>query len=223
MIEDDEELAQILSEFLLSSDIEVTNFNEPYTAISHLKYNSFYDLIILDLSLPNLDGLDVCRKIKEFSSIPIIISSARSDIDDKIESFDRGADDYLPKPYDPKELVARIKTVIKRYNNRDIKDEKEKTQEPIFKVDSNAREIYFQNKHLELTRAEFEILKTLIESRSSVLSRSEIIDICPSLNINSLEKNIDVMIGRIRQKIGDSSKNQKYIKSIRGIGYRIDF
>ena len=117
MIEDDLELAEVLSLYLKQFNIEVVNFEEPFLALSHLKLNK-YDLIILDLTLPGIDGLDVCKELVEKFDTPIIISSARSDITDKITALKLGADDYLPKPYDPRELEVRIRTILRRFNQK---------------------------------------------------------------------------------------------------------
>ena len=108
MIEDDLELASVLTQYLKQFNMEVTNYEEPFLALSALKFTK-YDLIILDLTLPGMDGLDVCKQIVKDFDIPIIISSARSDITDKVTALQLGADDYLPKPYDPRELEIRIK------------------------------------------------------------------------------------------------------------------
>lgn len=143
MIEDDIELAEFLSEFLLQHGIHVTNYDEPYTGISAANTQN-YDLLLLDLTLPNLDGLEVCRRISKQKHIPIIISSARSDVEDKIKALDYGADDYLPKPYDPKELLARIQSLLRRSHK------KEEVSEPgdanIFRVDKDSREVYMHEK-----------------------------------------------------------------------------
>ena len=113
MIEDDPEFAQILSEYLSDFNIKVTNFEDPYLGLSAGVKN--FDLLILDLTLPGMDGLEVCKEIRSKYNIPIIISSARSDISDKVVGLQLGADDYLPKPYDPKEMYARIMSLIRRY------------------------------------------------------------------------------------------------------------
>jgi two-component system OmpR family response regulator len=113
MIEDDLELAQIITDYLASYDIEVTNTDSPYNGLSMLSLKD-YKLLILDLTLPEIDGLELIPKIREKSQIPIIISSARDDILDKVMGLERGADDYLPKPYNPRELQARIKAILKR-------------------------------------------------------------------------------------------------------------
>ena len=115
MIEDDLELAEILSEYLQQYDIDITVADDPFLGLSKLNLENF-NLVILDLTLPGMDGLEVCKEIRKNTDIPIIISSARHDLTDKINAFDFGADDYLPKPYNPQELLARIKRHIERYD-----------------------------------------------------------------------------------------------------------
>ena len=122
MIEDDLELAFVLTQYLKQFNMEVTNYEEPFLALSALKLTK-YDLIILDLTLPGMDGLDVCKEIVKNFDIPIIISSARSDITDKVTALQLGADDYLPKPYDPRELEVRIKTILRRFNHSNLQEE----------------------------------------------------------------------------------------------------
>ncbi len=120
MIEDDTEFAELLSEYLAQYDIKITNFEDPYLGLSAGVKK--YDLLILDLTLPGMDGLEVCKEVVEKYDIPIIISSARSDINDKVEGFAIGADDYLPKPYDPKEMYARITSLLRRYSKSEKAD-----------------------------------------------------------------------------------------------------
>ncbi len=130
MVEDDLELADVLTQYLKKYNIEVTNYEEPFLALSSLRVNKDkFELIILDLTLPGMDGLEVCRLIVKDYDIPIIISSARSDIADKVTALQLGADDYLPKPYDPRELEVRIKTLLRRVNhNNEELTPKEKTK-----------------------------------------------------------------------------------------------
>ncbi|GAA9407065.1 acid response regulator transcription factor ArsR [Helicobacter pylori] len=220
MIEDDIELVEFLSEFLLQHGIHVTNYDEPYTGISAANTQN-YDLLLLDLTLPNLDGLEVCRRISKQKHIPIIISSARSDVEDKIKALDYGADDYLPKPYDPKELLARIQSLLRRSHK------KEEVSEPgganIFRVDKDSREVYMHEKKLDLTRAEYEILSLLISKKGYVFSRESIAIESESINPESSNKSIDVIIGRLRSKIEKNPKQPQYIISVRGIGYKLEY
>jgi two-component system OmpR family response regulator len=217
MIEDDEELAELLSDFLRQYDIRVTNYADPFLGISALNIEK-YDLLILDLSLPGLDGLEICKEAREKSDIPIIISSARSDVEDKITGLGLGADDYLPKPYEPKELYARIMSVLRRYKKGDRVTEKESN----FALNENARTIAFKGEVLKLTQAEYEVLATLIERKGCVVSRRDLIRLAPSLGEESESRSLDVLISRIRSKLGDNFKNPQFLHSIRGIGYRLN-
>lgn len=218
MIEDDLELAQILYEYLLGFEIDVTNYEEPFMGVSALR-NGKFDILILDLTLPGMDGLDVCKKVVKELDIPIIISSARSDLDDKVKGLEYGADDYLPKPYNPKELVARINTVIRRYKKRDAQKSGAKPQKE-FEFEDSKREITHNKQAIDLTAAEYEIFLHLLKKEGFVISRDELMDASPSIEPDSGQKVIDVIISRIRHKIGDDAKEPKYLFSVRGYGYK---
>ncbi len=220
MIEDDLELAEILTEYLEQFDIQVTTAEDPFIGLSTLSMQDF-DLIILDLTLPGIDGLEVCKEIRSKYSIPIIISSARHDITDKVTALDNGADDYLPKPYDPMELQARIKSLLRRnqqittVSNTMVPNEKNNLE-----VDENSMTIKFFGNELSLTGAEYGILSYLIKKNGGVVSREELIYNVNAISEDTSNKSIDVIIGRIRQKLGENSKEPKYIQSVRGIGYK---
>ena len=217
MIEDDLELAQIITNYLKSFDIDVTNTDSPYTGLSMIKTDSSYKLLILDLTLPEIDGLELIPKIRATSNIPIIISSARDDILDKVMGLERGADDYLPKPYNPRELQARIKAILKRLNVEPIK----KQENSIFELKLDDMKIYFKGTLLDLTMAEFDILKLLIQRKGGVVSWEDFIYDSLHIEDESSLKNIDVMISRIRNKLSLIDDTKTYIKAVRGIGYQI--
>ncbi len=217
MIEDDLELANILQKYLKKFDIDVDIAEEPYIGLSMLEVNK-YDLLILDLTLPGLDGLELIPKIREFSDIPIIISSARDDILDKVMGLERGADDYLPKPYNPRELEARIKTILRRKSTSSKQDKKE---EKIFDLNEEAMQIRFKGELLTLTPAEYDILSLLIKNKGAVISRDRFLYESENIDDNSSLKNIDVMISRIRSKMAKIDKEGSYIKPARGIGYQL--
>ena len=216
MVEDDIELADLLTQYLKSYNIEVTNFDDPYLALSSLNLKK-YDLIILDLTLPGMDGLEVCKNIVKDHDIPIIISSARSDITDKVAALELGADDYLPKPYDPRELEVRIKTILRRYSHNNIEETNNKT----FIYDKEKKEITKNGTYIKLTVAEFDVLSLLIEREGFIVSREDIFDGVDSIygegeNSGSLA----VIINRIRHKIEDDPKKPLYLHTIRGMGYK---
>lgn len=219
MIEDDYELAEILSEYLQNYDMQVTIAEEPYIGLSTLNTGEF-DLVILDLTLPGLDGLEVCKEIRKKHNLPIIISSARHDITDKVNALDNGADDYLPKPYDPQELLARIRSRLRRQSA--VLDEiSAQNQQKDITLNDYEHEIYFKGARLNLTAAEYDILKYLIQKESGAVTREELIYNCESINEDSTNKSIDVIIGRIRAKLGENPKEPRYIHAIRGLGYKL--
>lgn len=214
MIEDDYEIAQILTEYLSKHDINVTSVEEPYMGLSYLTQQD-YDLLILDLTLPGIDGLEVIPKIRKASSIPIIVSSARDDITDKVIAMERGADDYMPKPYDPRELVTRIKTILRRTQS----SSENTSSNTLFELNNEARNVIFKNILLELTAAEFDILSILIQHSDSAVSREQLLYESEHIDDNSSIKNIDVIISRIRHKLSKIDSSNSYIKPVRGIGY----
>lgn len=216
MIEDDKELAEIIAGYLKPFDIETTIVESPYIGLSTLKTKKF-ELLVLDLTLPEIDGLELIPIIRESSDIPIIISSARDDILDKVLGLERGADDYLPKPYNPRELVARIKSILKRRIN--IPNTKEESS--LFEVNKEQMQIYFKNEPLSLTNAEFDILSLLIKRKNAVVSREDLIYSSENIDDYSSLKNIDVIISRLRQKLSKIDDKKQHIKSIRGIGYQL--
>ena len=218
MIEDDLELAEVLSLYLKQFNIEVVNFEEPFLALSSLKLQKF-DLLILDLTLPGMDGLDVCKRVVDEFHIPIIISSARSDISDKVTALKLGADDYLPKPYDPRELEVRIRTILRRFNKSYEKEEP--NIKKTFILDEEKKDITKDGISIKLTAAEFEILSLFIKREGFIVSRDDIFENSDILNSDyESSGSLAVIINRIRHKIEDNSKEPQYLHTIRGMGYK---
>ena len=218
MIEDDLELAEVLSLYLKQFNIEVVNFEEPFLALSSLKLQKF-DLLILDLTLPGMDGLDVCKRVVDEFHIPIIISSARSDISDKVIALKLGADDYLPKPYDPRELEVRIRTILRRFNKSYEKEEP--NIKKTFILDEEKKDITKDGISIKLTAAEFEILSLFIKREGFIVSRDDIFENSDILNSDyESSGSLAVIINRIRHKIEDNQKEPKYLQTIRGMGYK---
>lgn len=213
MVEDDQEISSLLREFLEQYNMEITAFTHPSQALNSLEMDH-YDLAILDLMLPEMDGLELCKVIRARYSLPIIISSARGELEDKVTGLEIGADDYLPKPYHPRELVARIQSVIRRYKQMKVKEESR------FNIDENRMQIELDGQALELTTAEYEVLKLFIEKPGFVLSRDYIANNVTTMRWDSSDKSIDVVISRIRKKLGDNPKEPTFIKSIKGVGYK---
>jgi two-component system OmpR family response regulator len=210
MIEDDPEFSELLSEYLSQFYIKITNFEDPYLGFSAGVKK--YDLMILDLTLPGMDGLEVCEEVVRKYDMPVIISSARSDINDKVQSFELGAYDYLPKPYDPKEMYARIMSILNRLNKGEGK-----TSLPQSDFEIKGDTIYFKGTALSLTPAEFEVLALLVKNQGITQSREQIINTSRTMSIDSQGKSLDVIISKIRTKLNDN----KRIQAVRGVGYKL--
>ncbi len=218
MIEDDLELAEILMEYLEQFDINITIAEEPYIGLSTLDTESF-DLVILDLTLPGLDGLEVCKEIRKHHTLPIIISSARTDITDKVTALENGADDYLPKPYNPRELQARIMSLLRR--QKGFIPTTQSVQKPKDLIlNEEQMLITLFAKELYLTPAEYGILAYLMKKEGGVVSREELIYNIEAISEETSNKSIDVIIGRIRHKLGENPKEPTYIHAVRGVGYK---
>ena len=218
MIEDDIELAEVLTQYLAKFNINVTNYEDPFLALSAIAMKEF-DFIILDLTLPGMDGLEVCKELVAKYEIPIIISSARSDITDKVIALELGADDYLPKPYDPRELEVRIKTILRRFNKQIPKTTKEEIE--IFTLDEEKKEIKKNGKFIKFTSAEYQIMSLMLKRKGFIISRYDILDNCSLFNNDEDNGSIAVIINRIRAKIEDDPKKPKYFLTIRGMGYKL--
>ena len=216
IIEDDPELSMILTSYLEKHSMEVVSAEDPYLGLSLLTQHAI-DLVILDLTLPGMDGLEVVEKIRAESNVPIIISSARDDITDKVIGLERGADDYMPKPYDPRELVTRIKTILRRTGAS--QEGKAAEDEVIFDVDTKGRVILFRGRPLDLTAAEFDVLSMLVQHKNGSVSREQLLYESEHIDDESSIKNIDVIISRIRHKIAQIDSDHVYIKPVRGVGY----
>ncbi|KIM09844.1 MAG: chemotaxis protein CheY [Sulfurovum sp. FS06-10] len=213
LIEDDVELADLLQSSLAKEKIEARVAYTPLEGLTCLQ-NQTFDALVLDLSLPQMDGLEICRVVRgAFPSMPIIISSARSDMSDKVMGFERGADDFLPKPYDPRELAFRLRAILRR----GISTQCSQTS---FSLDEEKHLISRGKKPLKLTLAEYDIVAYMLKKEGCVISREELLLNIGSIKYESSLKSIDVIMGRIRQKIGDDPKNPLFILSVRGVGYK---
>ncbi|MCT7618344.1 response regulator transcription factor [Aliarcobacter butzleri] len=212
LIEDDKDMQKLIVEYLKEYDFDCIAFDQPKDVLEHFKIDNNYSIIILDLMLPEMDGFDLFKKLKQIKDIPIVISSARGDIGNKIHGFELGADDYLAKPYEPRELVLRIEHILKKDFNKTINIGN-------FIIDKENRTVLVDNYPVDLTKIEFEIFLFLVENQNKISSREQILN-ASSLDINTKNRTIDMHISNIRFKIGDDSKNPKYIKSVWGIGYK---
>ncbi|MFA4967527.1 MAG: response regulator transcription factor [Candidatus Margulisiibacteriota bacterium] len=218
IIEDEKDIVQALEYNLKKEGFETS---KAYDGIQGLKLatETFPDIILLDLMLPGMDGLELCRMIKKdkrTESIPIIMLTAKSGETDKIVGLEVGADDYITKPFSMRELIARIRAILKRYGK------KEKPTGAIIKfndleIDSDRHTVKASGKEIELTAKEFALLKYLAENKNNVFSRDRLLDSIWGINVAIETRTVDVHIRRLREKLG---KAGKHIKTLRGVGYK---
>jgi DNA-binding response OmpR family regulator len=214
IIDDDERLNELLTKYLGRFGYSVHAVTHPDAGLRALKTNP-PDLVVLDIMLPDTDGLTICRRVRETSRIPIIMLTARGDVADRVVGLELGADDYLPKPFEPRELVARMQAVLRRGAPQD----EEIVQVGPLEVNRTTRSASLNGHALALTTAEFELLGLLVRNRGRVLSRDRIMEALGGIDTESYDRSVDVLVSRVRQKLGDDAKRSTFIRTVRGIGY----
>lgn len=213
LIDDDQKLGDLLKNYLKTFDIDLSVVNDPREGITTIN-DLDPDLLILDVMMPHINGFDLCKKIREESNKPIIILSARGESDDKVKGIDLGADDYLSKPFEARELVARIHGLLRRLHK-----DSDKNPDQIFKVDQQRLEVSLNGAILDLTTKEFELMDLFIKSPGVIFSRDEIIKEIKGIDAHLFSRSIDILISRLRHKIEDDPKDPQLIKTIWGKGY----
>tara|TARA_B100001250_G_scaffold84186_1_gene69511 strand:- start:13860 stop:14543 length:684 start_codon:yes stop_codon:yes gene_type:complete len=213
LIDDDQKLGDLLKNYLKTFDIDLSVINDPREGITTIN-DLDPDLLILDVMMPHINGFDLCKKIREESNKPIIILSARGESDDKVKGIDLGADDYLSKPFEARELVARIHGLLRRLHK-----DSDKNPDQIFKVDQQRLEVSLNGAILNLTTKEFELMDLFIKSPGVIFSRDEIIKEIKGIDAHLFSRSIDILISRLRHKIEDDPKDPQLIKTIWGKGY----
>ena len=214
---------------LLKFNLEISNYNVDFAYDGLDGYikakNDKPDLILLDWMLPNITGIELLKKIrsdKELRQTPVIMLTAKNMENDKIEGLEEGADDYITKPFSVKELLARISSVLRRYNIQEMPMEENILELGNIKLDLCKHEVYKKGEKIDLTLKEFELLKLLIENKGKVLSRNHLLDKVWGYEYYGETRTVDVHIRYLRKKIEDDSNSEKYIQTVRGVGYKID-
>ena len=219
LIDDDKELLELLEEYLTNNDMEVHKANCGEKALEMIKEDRF-DIAILDVMMPKMNGLEVLKRINnEYNYLPVIMLTAKGDEVDRILGLEMGADDYIPKPFNPRELLARIKAVIRRKEKVDIANEMEEINGDTVKLDLKKRQAVVRGELIELTSLEFDILNIFIQNKGIVLSREKIMDLSRGQAFTAFDRSIDANISRLRQKIEKDHKKPELIKTIWGVGY----
>jgi two-component system phosphate regulon response regulator PhoB/two-component system alkaline phosphatase synthesis response regulator PhoP len=219
VLDDEEDIVQLVSLNLRKAGFSVEGFMDVGSFYNFIESQS-PDLIILDLMLPDADGFEICKYLKkqdDFSSIPIIMLTAKSEETDKVLGLELGADDYVTKPFSPRELVARVKAVLRRHEQKD--DGRKINVGGILVIDTEKYEVTVNGEKVELTTTEFKILQLLCSKKSWVFTRNQILDYLWGDEKYVLDRTIDVHVRNLREKLGDADK---FIKSVRGIGYKLE-
>jgi len=212
IIDDDQEILTLLDEYLAKNGFEVEGFADGESFLS--RDETEISLLILDIGLPGIDGLEICRRLRQKSSIPIIMLTAASDDLDRILGLELGADDYLGKPFNPRELLARIKALLRRTHT----DSKEEISDDQIEINYAARKASIAGTEIELTGAEFDLLCVFHKNIGTVLSRNEIGELLHGRRVDPLDRSIDTNVSRLRQKLSDHFEGE-IIQSVRGKGY----
>lgn len=222
IVDDDQEIRKLISLYLENEGIETEKAEDAIEALKLLEDNTF-DLIILDIMMPKMDGIQACLKIREERNMPIIMLSAKSEDMDKIQGLAAGADDYLAKPFNPLELMARVKSQLRRYKkyNTDSNLDKSVIEIGDLTVNTETRQVWVKKKEVRLTPKEFDILELLARNKGIVLSIAKIYEAVWKEDFYKSDNTVMVHITKIREKIEEDPKQPIYIKTIWGVGYKI--
>ena len=215
LIDDDERLNSLLTTYLGRFGFAVRAVTHPEHGLRVLKSDP-PDVVVLDVMLPDIDGFTLCRKIREASRIPIVMLTARGDVTDRIVGLELGADDYLPKPFEPRELLARMQAILRRGPSGENQD---RLRVGALDLNWATRSAQIAGRDLALTSAEFELLGLLVRNRGRVLSRDRIINEMRGIDWEAFDRSIDVLISRLRQKLGDDPRRPGFIRTVRTAGY----
>ena len=222
LIDDDARLAALVAEYLGGNEVDVTVAGDGERGLAALKKGTF-DVVLLDIMLPGVDGLEVCRRIRalpERANTPVVMLTAKGDDVDKIVGLELGADDYLAKPFNPRELLARLRAILRRAQPAAAGGEPHHTfASGGLMIDFDAREVTVDGKRQVLTHFEFELLSTLAKAAGRVLSREHLMDVLKGEEFESFDRSIDVHISKLRAKLEQNPKEPRYIRTVRGVGY----
>ena len=215
IIDDYEKLNELLKGFLSDFGFSVLSATHPEKGLKKLKQKA-PDLVILDVMLPGMDGFEVCKTIRQQSSVPIIMLTARGELMDRVVGLELGADDYLPKPFEPRELVARIHSVLRRA--RQIDDTRPQVFGPL-EIDSSRQTVKLDGQNVELTTNEFAALALLAGNPGKVFDRDQILQELRGMDCEAFNRSVDITMSRLRQKLNDNPKEPAFIKTVWGTGY----
>ena len=223
VVDDEKDIADLVEIYLTNDGFEVFKAYDGVECLEALKEHPEIKVIILDVMMPNMDGLETCRQIRKTSNIPIIMLSAKTADMDKILGFGTGVDDYVTKPFNPLELIARVKSQLKRYQSLDAMPAGDDViQVGSLKIDKNAHAVTKDDREISLTPIEFEILTLLASHSGKVYSTDQIFEQVWKEQVYEVNNTVMVHIRRLREKLEDDPKNPKIIKTVWGVGYKVE-
>ena len=218
LVEDDERLAALTAEYLEGHGLVVSRATRGDQGLKEASQQR-YDCVLLDVMLPGIDGIEVCRRLRAQSDVPIIMITARGEEADRVLGLELGADDYVPKPFSPRELLARVRALVRRARGKAGPTTRTLTVGDLV-LDPGARRAMIDDVELPLTSYEFSLLYVLVERTGRVLSREQLMELARGSAEEAFDRSIDVHISRLRQKLGDDPRRPKRIKTVRGVGYQ---
>lgn len=218
LVEDDERLATLTAEYLEGHGLLVARTSRGDHGLAEASQQRF-DCVLLDVMLPGLDGIEVCRRLRQQSDVPIIMITARGEEADRVLGLELGADDYIPKPFSPRELLARVRALVRRARGRAGPTTRTLNAGNLI-LDPGARRAILDDAELDLTSYEFSLLYVLVERAGRVLSREQLMELARGSADEAFDRSIDVHVSRLRQKLGDDPRRPKRIKTVRGVGYQ---
>lgn len=228
IVDDEKNIRDVLKKYIASAGYRVTLFENGKGVLEEMR-RLRPDMLVLDIMMPGEDGLDLCRKIRAESEIPIIFVSARDEEFDKVLGLELGADDYLTKPFSPREVVARVKAILRRTRSeaRSGGDDRKREEESVvsigkLKIYPEKYEAFFDDRELTLTPKEFELLLYLANNLGKVLTRDHLLNAVWDYDYIGDSRIVDVHVSHLREKIEEDTKQPKYIKTIRGLGYKME-
>lgn len=223
VIEDDPAVSQLVQLYMVHDGFEVLEAKDGETGL-RLAIERSPSLILLDLNLPKIDGIEICRRVREVSDVPIIMVTARNDEDDRIEGLDLGADDYVSKPFSPRELVARVQAVLRRSRSENEMKEHHGGSVEVggYNVDLDARTVSVRDQELHLTPTEYRLLVYFINSNRRTVSREQIIEGAIGYTFAGFERTVDTHISNLRRKLEQANGGDRHLKTVYGVGYRFE-
>ena len=217
ILDDDKELVKLLNEFLGEYKFKITSFYTPSALFKTLEHNK-PDMLLLDIMLPEMDGFQVLRKIREVDDFPVIMLTAKGEVSDKVVGLELGADDYLPKPFEPRELLARIQSILRRVHHANSMLDTLEFEGLV--IDKLKEDVLLDGEKISLSTSEFEALLLFANNSNEVLDREFLVENLRGITWQTYDRSVDVLVSRLRNKLGETPHQTRFLKTIHGIGYK---